>query len=274
MFNIKPISFIHLGFVAIANVWLLGSVYSADEKDPPFHGTIFPESGIITEADPSDFIDLNPSGQGMRRMYDRRSGWIHRKVWLFEANYHGGRSVEVQVNPEFETQDEAQTQARRFARVIGRLPRCLRTELKSVWIHKGNKPFGGGNNNLLIHTGQAEDYIRSGILEETLVHEACHTSLDGNHSKAEKWLAAQKMDPRFISTYARDNPLREDIAESFLPYMATQFSPTRVSHEYTGKVVDSIPARIDYFDSLKLDLAPWFSAKEKPESVTDQNGSQ
>ena len=28
-----------------------------------------------------------------------------------------------------------------------------------------------GNNNLLIHVGQADDYVNSGILEETLVHE-------------------------------------------------------------------------------------------------------
>jgi hypothetical protein len=51
---------------------------------------------------------------------------------------------------------------------IGRLPTVLRSQLRTVWIHQGVEPFGGGNNNLLIHTGQADLYYASGILEETL----------------------------------------------------------------------------------------------------------
>ena len=92
--------------------------------------------------------------------------------------------------------------------------------METVWIHRGTEPFGGGNNNLLIHTGRADLYAADGILEETLVHEAAHTSLDAAHASAPAWLAAQSADPTFISTYARDFPNREDIAESVLPYLA------------------------------------------------------
>ena len=67
------------------------------------------------------------------------------------------------------------------------------------------QPFGGGNNNLLIHTGQGAQYEASGILEETFVHEAAHTSLDAVHASSAGWIAAQQADPNFISTYARDN---------------------------------------------------------------------
>ena len=38
--------------------------------------------------------------------------------------------------------------------------------------------------------------------------------MDGPHAASAGWLAAQAADPEFISTYARDNPTREDIAES------------------------------------------------------------
>ena len=48
--------------------------------------------------------------------------------------------------------------------------------------------------NLLIHTGQADRYAADGILEETLVHEAAHTSLDAAHASALDWLAAQTDD--------------------------------------------------------------------------------
>ena len=52
------------------------------------------------------------------------------------------------------------------------------------------------------------EFTSKGILEETLVHEAAHTSLDRTHATAAGWLAAQTADGTFISTYARDHPLR------------------------------------------------------------------
>ena len=151
-------------------------------------------------------------------MYDRRSGWVDLEPFLFDANFSDLHLVEIQVNPEFGSVESAQAQAERFAPVIGRLPKCLLTDLHTVWIHMGNEPFGGGNNNLLIHVGQADDYLNSGILEETLVHEAANTSLDGSHAYAEEWQSAQEKDGEFISTYAQDYPFREDIA-TFFPIM-------------------------------------------------------
>ena len=34
------------------------------------------------------------------------------------------------------------------------MPTVLRTDVETVWIHKGEEPWGGGNNNLLIHVDQ------------------------------------------------------------------------------------------------------------------------
>ena len=130
--------------------------------------------------------------------------------------------AEIQVNPEFGSSDAARIPAQKYGAVIGRLPTALRTQVKTVFIHQGVRPFGGGPDHLVIHTGQADQYERDGILEETLVHEACHTSLDEAHSSAADWIAAQEADGTFISTYARDNPQREDVAESFLCYLAAK----------------------------------------------------
>ena len=65
--------------------------------------------------------------------------------------------------------------------------------------------------------------------KETLVHEAAHTSLDSAHASAAGWLAAQSADPTFISTYARDFPAREDIAETFVLYLAVRYRSDRIS---------------------------------------------
>ena len=216
---------------------------------PPFDGTIFIDSNIITSSDSTIYRSLTYSGTGERTMYDRRSGWVDLEPFLFDANFSDLHLVEIQVNPEFGSVESAQAQAERFAPVIGRLPKCLLTDVQTVWIHMGNEPFGGGNNNLLIHVGQADDYVNSGILEETLVHEAAHTSLDAAHAYAEEWQSAQEKDGEFISTYARDYPFREDIAESFLPYFAVRHRSDRISADLKQTIETTIPHRVQYFDS-------------------------
>ena len=133
-------------------------------------------------------------------MYDRReNGWVRLNAYLFNAAYDDGLKIEVQVNPEFGSVDRAKKEAEKYSKVIGQLTTALRKDVQTVWIHKGVNPFGGGNNNLLIHTGQAAEYIKNGILEETFVHEAAHTSLDARHANSAGWLAAQKADGGFIS---------------------------------------------------------------------------
>jgi hypothetical protein len=171
---------------------------------PPFTGTIFIDADIITAEDPTTFASLIPNGQGLRTMYDRRvAAFIQLQAYLFNVTFSDGLSTEVQVNPEFGSVDAARVQAEKYAIVIGRLPRALRVSVATVWIHQGVQPFGGGNNNLLIHVGQGDIYIADGILEETFVHEAAHTSLDAAHAASAGWLSAQAKDVNFISTYAR-----------------------------------------------------------------------
>lgn len=224
---------------------------------PPFGGTIFIDPDIITSADPTTFEGLTPGGQGIRTMYDRRvDDWIDVSAYLFDATFDDGLTAEIQVNPEFGSSAAAEAQALLYAEVIGRLPTALRVDVETVWIHRGVEPFGGGNNNLLIHVGQADLYVADGILEETFAHEAAHTSLDATHSAAPGWLEAQAADPTFISDYARDNRDREDIAESFLPYLAVRFRSDRISSELANTILATMPNRIAYFDALGLDMYP------------------
>jgi hypothetical protein len=226
-------------------------------KIPPFSGTIFLDPDIITEDDTSTYTGLVDAGTGSRTMYDRRAeGWITVNAFLFNASYNDGLSIEVQVNPEFSTVEIARLEAEKYAMVIGRLPTVLRKDVETVWIHNGNKPFGGGNNNLLIHIEQANDYVEDGILEETFVHEASHTSLDADHADSSGWKAAQVADGNFISTYARDYPKREDIAESFLVYLAVRYRPDRISSSLKNIIESTIPNRIKYFDDQEFDMYP------------------
>ncbi|MEM7433384.1 MAG: hypothetical protein AAF351_15785 [Pseudomonadota bacterium] len=229
-----------------------------ESGDPPFEGTIFVDPDIITSNDPSSFSVLVFKGRAVRNMFDRRiDAFEEFHAFVFVACYDDGLAIEFQVNPEFGTEVAAAEVVNFYAPIFGRLPRALRTDIKTSWIHKGDQPFGGGNENLLIHTGIYEDdYIDKGILEETLVHEAAHSSFDRKYANAEEWTNAQASDANFISTYARNFPVREDLAESFLLYLAVRHRQDRVSNAVVEAVRTTIPARLSFFDSLILPMYP------------------
>jgi hypothetical protein len=56
--------------------------------------------------------------------------------------------------------------------------------------------------------------------------------------------------------YARDNPRREDVAESFLTYIAAKQRADRVPYNLKVKINRTIPHRIKYFDDQEFDLYP------------------
>lgn len=246
-----------LGFLAYGQGYEPGIPEPEKKPEPPFSGTIFINPDILTSSDPSSFLDITPTGQDTRSMYDRRvQGRIKVEAYLFEARYDDGLTAEIQVNPEFGNSRAAHKVATEYAGVIGRLPTVLRKDVETVSIHKGGKPFGGGGRGLLIHTGMGERYKKDGILEETLVHEASHTSLDHDHARAPQWLKAQKADGRFISTYAREHPFREDIAESYLLYVAMRYRANRIPDSLKNTIQQVMPNRMQYFEDQGFDMHP------------------
>lgn len=223
----------------------------------PYGGTIFIDSNIIRSNDPTTFKSISYTGQGMRNVYDRRTNsFININAFLFDVTFTDGLKLEVQVNPEFSTVAAATTEAQTYSSVVGQLPYCLRKDVMYIWIHKGNQPYGGGNSSILIHTGETEGYVKAGILEETLIHEASHTSLDAAHASSSGWIAAQNKDNQFISTYARDNKTREDVAESFLTWIAVRQCTLRIQQKDIDSIKNSIPNRLAYFDQQPLNLSP------------------
>ena len=229
-------------------------VQSTDQTDPPYAGTVWIDPDIITPSDPTALASVTDAGRGRRTMFDRRvKDRIVVDAYLFLARFDDGLTAEIQVNPEFGSVSAAMVEASMYGRLIGQLPTALRTNVETVWIHKGNQPLGGGNNNILIHAERAEQSMAKGYLEEELVHEAAHTSLDPPWMgivNAVDWGAAQTADGNFISDYARDHPEREDIAESFLPYLAVRYRSARISRSYERTILETMPNRIAYFDRL------------------------
>ena len=125
-----------------------------------------------------------------------------------------------------------------------------------MWEMKHSVMHCCGQKNFLIHQEQGDSYIREGTLAEAFLHEGGHTSLDDRTKNDPAWIAAQEKDPGFISTYARDNPQREDIAESFPMWFAARYRKERISTVDYENIVQIMPNRLAYFDAKKYDLGP------------------
>jgi hypothetical protein len=179
-------------------------------------------------------------------------------AYLFDVSWNDGLTSQAIINPEFESIESAQREAEKYGWLIGQLPTCLRKDVTEIWIHRGVEPFGGGNKSILIHTGQSTLYEVDGILEETLVHEASHTSLDAMHAESPQYVKAQNNDVQFISDYAKEFPTREDIAESFLLWIAVRYRADRISQENYTTITETIPNRLQYFDDIACDMYPIF----------------
>lgn len=242
----------HLLLVCL--LWL--HTYSILAQAPPYAGTIFINPDIIIPNDPSALKSTVYTGQGERKVYDRRvKNWIKIQAYLFQVLWDDGLEAEIIVNPEFRTVAAATAEAEKYAYIVGQLPYCLRVEVKKIAIHKGKQLFGGGVDGLLVHTEQAVEYEAQGILEETLAHEATHASLQAHNALAD-WTAAQQEDQAFISDYAKERPEIEDVAESFLMWLAVRYKKDILSAEDLGKITQTIPNRLHYFDKQAFELHP------------------
>jgi hypothetical protein len=219
------------------------------EAVPPYAGTVWISPSVITEADPSSFAQSTYLGQAPRTVFDRRCAcWITMNAYIFQARFTDGGMMEMQVNPEFGSAGAAAIWATKYAMEIGRLPAGLRRSVDACWIHAGSQPFGGGNRSILVHTEMGQTYESSGFLEEVLFHEATHTSMDGQFASSAVWLNARTADPDFLSTYAAQNPMTEDVSETTLPYFALRYKPSTLTAADRQIIAGTVPGRIGVLD--------------------------
>lgn len=239
------------------NIVLTTLLMSSGASAQPYSGTIFIDPDIINGADPGSLVSVTYTGQGMKTVWDYRvPGWVDINAYLFDVVWNDGLTSLGVVNPEFGTPAAGEAEVQTYAAALGKVPTCLRTGVNELWIHAGVASFGGGNNAIVIHTGRGQEYIADGILEEAFVHEGTHCSLDAIHAGASGWLAAQSADPDFISTYAAGAPTTEDVAESYLPWLAVRHRASRISVANYNTILATIPNRLAYLDGITCDLYP------------------
>ncbi|MEZ4462926.1 MAG: hypothetical protein R3F43_00035 [bacterium] len=190
---------------------------------PPFEGTAFLDPGIITAADPTSFVDLTYAGQAPREMFDRRTGAFGTvKARTYFGALRQQQDGGVQVNPEF-TQAEAEAQARAYATVVGRLPAFAFRDLDTLWIHKGTSRSAAATATCSSTPSKATSTRRAGSSRRSSFTRA--RTRRSTAITPRRRGGSRRRPPTAASSppYARDNPTREDVAETMVPYLAQRF---------------------------------------------------
>lgn len=197
-------------------------------------------------------------GGGVREFWDRRAErWGYVRAYLFDVQFTGVE-LQFQIHPEFGSREAARAEVDTYAAPLGRIPAALLSGAEEVEISAVDNVFQGNKNGIFhIYTIHGKELIRDGFLEEVLIHEGGHASLERVHANTADWRAAQEADGVFVSAYAETNPRVEDVPESILAYFALRYRPERLAESHRAAIAAAIPNRLDYFDQQALDMSPY-----------------
>ena len=233
---------------------------------------------VVTKKDPTIFQNLSFIGKKLAKGYDRRKelyqdrltsnntgGWTSFEAFVFKAEFEKGNDIYIRVNSEFKTKKKAEKQALKYAKIVGQSPQFLTRALKLITIHKGDKAWGAvrESGDILIHTGMLRRLPKCN--EEIFIHELAHVTLDLtigisderiNDNIWSPWYGSMKADNRFISSYAKQYPHREDVAETINWWIATRCKSDRISKSTYKKIIEGIPNRLKNLDEENYDTYP------------------
>ena len=222
----------------------------------------------LTTNDPTLLSSIVYTGRGLRTVGDARLSSDRRaetdiNAYLFEISFGTGNpKIEFIVNPEVRTLRQAVRLAQIYGFLVGQWPSEFLRACQSVVIYLGEpegvaafassqyrSKFGRKLQSVLVvHHGHMVKAMQWGTIEETLLHEAAHLTLDHQHL-SDGWKEAVRADGKHITKYAATNDV-EDVAESFVFYYAVRYRPKRLSGRLKRQINEAIPNRIRFFDRL------------------------
>jgi hypothetical protein len=230
---------------------------------------------FIRNSDPSTFLCLEFKGRGWREMPDKTGPTpLFQEAFIFVAYFTDGTSVDVALDVDFETRYEARTEAMRYAPRLGRLPTSLRRGVERVVVHRGetNATAFSDVGLIVLYSDNATRRIETHDLEETLFHESVHAAWDERHARSPAWREAQASDGTFVTRYARENPVGEDLAESALFAYTLLHHPGRIPARAAERIRGAIPARIAFVEALLPPGEPIFQ-QVGPRYACDGSGT-
>lgn len=219
--------------------------------DYPFDATADTVFDIIQDSDPSAFVCLAYEGRATRQMWDKRlDNEFDLEVFLFTAHFSDMPPIDFILNPEFETPEAAREEAEKYTHRLGRVPLVFRHGIRQLGVHKGDQGFHAGTGKVFVYSEMSDRRISENHLEESLLHEGVHATLDDRYRLSPAWIAAQEQDGRFLTRYAASRPEREDLAETALFAYSLLRHPGRIPPVDSADIARIVPARIAVVESI------------------------
>ena len=233
--------------------------------EPPFAGTMWDLPDLITSSDYTIYSTSSYQGIETRLFYDKSiPDFINYPAHIYKVKFGDGLSVDFEIYSEF-TEDEANSIKQKYAPLMGQLGKELRKNIKSIEFLKGEEGASAQRSedlnyaNITFHIDWLNNIVETrpdgDKTEELLIHESAHLSIDPYVYGQQGWTDAVNLDGNYISTYAKDNPNSEDVAETFQAYIAVKYFPDRISNSLRDTILSVCLNRFKYFDSLNLDLS-------------------
>ena len=230
-------------------------------------GPVFPNSVVSNDldfirSDDSDvFTCIRYEGRVRAEMPDKRSDELFAAgVFSHSAQFEDGTSVGIWVHPDVGSQDTAHRLALQVADPLGKLPTVMRKQLDHVIVHEGDETAFAEDEGrfFVLYSENMATRLRNHDLEETVFHEAVHATLDHPMLTSAAWSKAQRADGDFVTTYAMDNPDKEDMAESALFAWTLLIHPGRLPKAVEERVRTVMPSRLAFFRTVFVDSGPVF----------------
>lgn len=249
-------------------IWMLMAPLMAQATETPIYDstadTVF---DIIKTSDPSTFNCLSYEGRTIRQMWDKRlDNEFDLEVFLFHAHFTDSPPIDIIVNPEFDTVEAAESEARRYTTGLGQLPLVLRHGIRQFGIHGGEPTYSAGTGKIFVYADRTTVRIEQNHLEESLLHESVHASLDAIYARSPEWQAAQEQDGAFVTRYGRDHPQGEDLAETTLFAYGFLHHPDRIPPVDSQDIRRAIPARLALLETILTEQPQVSPAPTPPES--------
>ena len=260
-------SYARLSWTAPLFGMLLAPLTVQAAETPIFDSTADTVFDIIQTSDPSTFRCLSYEGRTIRQMWDKRlDNEFDLNVFLFHAYFTDSPPIDIIVNPEFETVESAEAEARRYTTGLGQLPLIFRQGIRQFGIHGGKPTYSAGPGKVFVYADRTTRRIQQNHLEESLLHESVHASLDATYARSPEWQAAQAQDGAFAIRYGMDHPQREDLAETALFAYGFLRYPDRIPPVDSQDIRQAIPARLALLETILSEQPQVAFAPTPPES--------
>jgi len=146
---------------------------------------------------------------------------------------------------------------------LGQLPLVFRHGIRQFGIHDGNPTYSAGSGKIFVYGERTTTRIGQNHLEESLLHESVHATLDRKYARSPEWQAAQASDGRFMTRYGESRPDREDLAETALFAYGLIYHPGRIPPVDSRDILAAVPARIAFIKDI-LSLTPQVPSAPTP----------